>query len=213
MGSIADNSILLRVVWAGVAIFSALVLARSLRWLIRRAGRTEWLSTLMSRSGFLAGWVDPSAQSIRTLAGNSVYWLTLFAGVAIALGTLNQQMADRLTELGWVHLPKGLLALVVLASGKWLADFGSRSVLISAANEGLRFPWRWAAAARAGLLLTSIAMASELTGVATLLIRSAYLIVLTGCALLAVLVLAPVLKEHFTSHFSESLPDSQDQIR
>ena len=49
----------------------------------------------------------------------------------------------------------------------------------------------WAAATRAGIMFTGNALASELTGIATMLIRSAYLIVLAGCVLLVVLAVAP----------------------
>jgi hypothetical protein len=207
MAAILDNAFLARGAFACLTILAAWALAASLRWLLLRAGRTDRIATIMARSGFFAGWLDPSAQSIRDFAGRATYWSTLSVGIAIALATLSREAAERLSELGWIHLPKLLLAAVVLGLGQWLAGYGS------AANEGLRFPWRWAAAARAGTLFTGVALASELTGIATLLIRSAYLIVLAGCVLLLVLALAPLFKAHFASHASETQPDSVDQIR
>ncbi len=213
MAAILDNAFLARGAFACLTILAAWALAASLRWLLLRAGRTERIATIMARSGFFAGWLDPSAQSIRDFTGTATYWSTLSVGIAIALATLSREAAERLSELGWIHLPKLLLAAVVLGLGQWLAGYGSRAVLIGAANEGLRFPWRWAAAARAGTLFTGVALASELTGIATLLIRSAYLIVLAGCVLLLVLALAPVFRAHFASQASETQPDSVDQIR
>lgn len=206
---IFDHAFLWRVALSCAAVVASWILAIVLRWLVRRAGRAEWLQGIIIRSGAFAGWIDPSAESIRIFFGNLVYWVVLLAGAAAGLSIVSQQAAERLAEIGLVHFPKALLAAAVLGSGHWLAGYGSRAVLIAAASENLGCPWRWAAAARAGIMFTGIALASELTGIATMLIRSAYLIVLAGCVLLAVLAVAPALRASVVSQ-STAEPSTLD---
>lgn len=147
------------------------------------------------------------------MAGRVAYWMVILAGGASALGILNEYAAARLMELILVHLPMAVLAGIILWAFRWLAGYWSRSTLVAASNEGLPYPWRWAALVYAGTIFTGIALVSELTGVATSLIRSAFLIVLAGIVLLCVLALTPVLQVYLARYEGKATQRADETLR
>lgn len=197
---------------AGLVAMSWLF-AASLRGFLRKAGRTDWLARLLNRSGLLAGLVEPSLGQVRTIAGRAVFWAVLLAGLAAALSIAAEDAVAELAGPVLAVLPKAVFAALVLGAFRWLAGYWSRSVLVAAANEGISFPWRWASLVYAGTIFAGIAIVSELTGVATILIRSAFLIVLAGVVLTAVLVLAPALGARLERHGGQAAPGEDGSHR
>lgn len=189
------------------------LLAAAARWCLRRVGRTDWIARLMSRTGLLTGLTELSLDELASRAGRIIYWLVFMLGAALALATVSEYAARRLLEFLPVLLPKALNALCVLWASKWLAGYWSRSTLIVTANEGLPYPWRWAGFVRAGTLFAGIALASELTGFGTLIVRSAFLILLAGTVVLCILVLAPVLRAHLSHQAGEQPPHVDESCR
>lgn len=193
-----------RSIAAASVVVMSLVLATAFRWFLRRAGRTDRVARLLNRTGLVAGLVEPSLDQMRSIVGWAAYWIVNLAGFLLALSIFSNYAAARLMELILAHAPKTILGLAVLWVFRWLAGYWSRSTLVAAANEGVPYPWRWAAVVYAGTIFVGIALASELTGIATSLIRSAFLIVLAGVVLLCVLSLAPGLKAHLSSRESKA---------
>ena len=62
------------------------------------------------------------------------------------------------------------------------------------ANEGINYPWRWAALVRVSVLAGGIAIASEVTGFATVLIRTSFLILLAGSTYVAAQAILPLIR-------------------
>jgi hypothetical protein len=188
-----------RVLAALLLLIFAWIIAKIARWMTRRAARAEWLERMLLRSGVLQGLVEPSRTETRRLVENTIYWCILLSGAAAALAVVSDQVAARLATLVLIQLPNLLLAFAIITTGWWLGGYWARSVLISMANEGVPYPWRWAAVIRIAVVATGIALASEATGFATPLIRTAYLILLGGGTLAAAYAAVPMLRAHFRS--------------
>lgn len=191
----------------------SVLLAASLRWFLQTTLRIDWIARTLNRSGLLAGFAEPSLDEAKMMAAGAGFWIVVLAGFATALSILNASAAAWLVKTSEVHLPKILLASFVLGTSHWLGGYWRRATLLAATNEGLPYPWRWAALVYAGTIFTGIALVSELTEVATSLIRSAYLIVLAGAVLLCVLALAPALKSHLADGESRPRQRVDDTFR
>jgi hypothetical protein len=100
-----------------------------------------------------------------------------------------------------VLLPNMLLGVGIVLGARWLGSYWSRSTLIWMANEGIRHPWRWAALVRFSVLAGGIAIASEVTGFATLLIRSSFLILLAGITYVTAHSLLPLIRVYLEPAF------------
>jgi hypothetical protein len=186
-----------RVLAALLLLIFAWAAAKIARWMTRRAARAEWLERMLLRSGVLQGLVEPSRTETRRLVENTIYWCILLSGAGAALAVVSDQIAARLATLVLIQLPNLLLAFAIITTGWWLGGYWARSVLIAMANEGIPYPWRWAAAIRMIIVATGVALASEATGFATPLIRTAYLILLSGGTLAVGYASVPMLRAHF----------------
>ena len=147
----------------------------------------------------LLTWV--CARAVRPVA--VFRWCVWIAGLASAGAVVNSQLEHRLP---------GLLAGVALFAGSWwLGNYWSRSTLIWLSNEGILFPWRWAAAVRIAVVAAGVALASESTGLATPLIRNAFLILLASAAIALAHAFSPLLRSLWsnrtvTTHHSPDDP-------
>lgn len=189
-------------------IVLAWAVAGSARWAARRATRTQWLVRLLLRSGVLSGLVEPSLAQSRRAFANGIYWCVLLAGFGSVLALLSDRVAARLAELVLILLPNLLLGVVIILGTWWLGRYWGRSVLIWMTNEALPHPWRWAAAARTSIVFAGIALASELTGFGTALVRSSFLILLAGATFAIAHASLPLLRSHLASF---SAPDETKQ--
>ena len=200
----AVSSLAPRLLVAALLLLGAWVIAASARWAVNRAARAEWLEWLLIRSGVFAGLVEPSLAAPRRLFANLIYFGIFLAGAASALAVLSDPVASKLNAFLLILLPSVLLGLTILLGAWWLGRYWSRSTLIWLTNEGIRFPWRWAALVRLATLASGIAIASGVTGFATLLIRSSFLILLAGATLVAAQALVPLIRIHLQPAFSSA---------
>jgi hypothetical protein len=179
---------------AAVVFFSAWCVAGIARAIARRAVRAVWLEALLSRSGLLSNLVDPSLFEPRRLVISALYWAILLTGAALGLAILNEDLALRLAEEIAIGMPRILTASLVLIASFWLGRYWSRSTLIWLTNEGVAMPWRWASLVRVSVIAIGVALASELTGFASALIRPAFLILFAGVVFSLTYALLPTLR-------------------
>lgn len=195
----APDGVFPRMIAVVLVLLLAWLIASGARWATNHAGRIEWLERLLTRSGVLSGLVEPSLASPRRFAGELMYWCIFLAGFSLALATWSESLAVRLGNLLLVVLPNSILAAFLILGASWLGRYWSRSVVIWMSNEGIAQPWRWAAAVRIATIAAGIALASELTGFATALVRPSFLIVLAGCTFGFVQAAIPVIRLHLAS--------------
>jgi len=197
----AVSGVLPRLIAAALLLLGSWLVAASARWAMNRAARTEWVERLLIRSGVLSGLVEPSLAASRRFVADVIYWSILLGGAAFALALLSDPFASRLVAFVLVLLPNMLLGVGIVLGAWWLGRYWSRSTLIWMANEGIHYPWRWAALVRFSVLAGGIAIASEATGFATLLIRSSFLILLAGITYVTAQALLPLIQIYVESAF------------
>ncbi len=200
-----------KVVAAVLLVLLSWALARTARWVTRRAARAEWLERLLHRSGIISGLVEPSLAEPRRIVAGVIYWCILIAGAASALAVVSEHAAAQLAAVILILLPKLLLAFAIITAAWWLSGYWARSVLIWLANEGMESPWWWAAAVRISVVAAGIALASETTGFATTLVRSSFLILLAGGTFAAAQALAPILRSHLEARRSQGHHKAQEE--
>ena len=191
-----------RMMAVAVILLIGWLVATGARWATNHAGRIEWLERVLTRSGVLSGLVEPSLASPRRFAGDLMYWCILLTGSSFALAAWSESLAVRLLGVVLVVLPNSILAAFLIIGASWLGRYWSRSLLIWMSNEGLAFPWRWAALVRIATIAGGIALASESTGFATGLVRPSFLILLAGCTFAVSQATIPLLRLHFATFLS-----------
>lgn len=184
------------------------VVAAGARWATNHFGRIEWLERVLTRSGVLSGLVEPSLSASRRFAGDLMYWCIVLAGSSLTLAAWSDSVAGRAAGVLLVVLPNAVLAALLILGASWLGRYWSRSVLIWMANEGIAFSWRWAALVRIATIAAGVALASEVTGFATGLVRPSFLILLTGCTYAVSQATLPILRLHLAPYLS---PEDRSQ--
>jgi len=187
-----------RLVVALLVLLAAWVLAVLARWSARRGAGLLALERWLWRAGVLPQVVPGSFSDSRRWLSQGIYFVTLTAGAAAALAILNDQLARGLFQLVVFSLPKAVVLVATLAAAWWLSRHWSRGLLIWLAGEGVAHPWRWAALARLGVMAAGVALASEVSGVATALVRAAFLFLLAGLIALFVYAAAPAVRAQLT---------------
>lgn len=148
----------------------------------------------------LLTWV--CARAVRSVA--VFRWCVWIAGLASAGAVFSWQIE--------IRLPGLLAGLALFAGSWWLGNYWYRSALIWLTNEGIPFPWRWAAAGRIAVVAAGVALASESTGFATTLIRNAFLILRASAALALAQASSPLLRSLWSSRAVTTHHSSDDPL-
>ena len=144
----------------------------------------------------LAEWSPGKSPTL--LAVRAAAWTVIFIGFVIGVSAFDMTLTSTLVLRFLEYLPNVLAAIVVLALGKIVASFVSRSVLIGAVNMNLQYARLLSAGVRWMVMVLAVTMALEHLAIGGGIIRLAFGILFGGIVLALALAVGLGSKELVT---------------
>lgn len=107
---------------AALVLLIGWLVARAMRWLIKRLSMVGRLERLAERTGFSKLLVRAGATSLGTLLGVIVFWSVMLGTVMLTAEVLGMTPVINGIERVFAYLPTLFAALAVFVFGFWLAD-------------------------------------------------------------------------------------------
>jgi hypothetical protein len=177
-----------RLVLAVLVVIAGVLLAKAIRYAVRRALRAINFHVVARRSGmdgFLQiGGGQTDASDLFALL---CYWLVILASLVVAANGLGLTYVTELLSRITVFVPRILVALVVLVLGAYFARFVGGVVEARCRRAGVGDADALGSAARYALLAFVVMIALDHLDIGGSVIRDAFLILLGGVVLALVL--------------------------
>ncbi|MBE3135434.1 MAG: hypothetical protein IMZ55_18360 [Acidobacteria bacterium] len=162
-----------------IGIVLAFVASRVSLWLLSAAQ----VDRGAARLGILSPLERLGVSSVARLLARLLAWGIVLLAFVAALFSLDPRLASELVSRFLLYLPHLIVAVALLLVGVLLSRFFARSVLIWAVNHEVRGARLLSGATRVGILLVSVAVAVEQTGIGQLTIVIAFAILFGGITL------------------------------
>jgi flagellar biosynthesis protein FliQ len=169
---------------AVIVLLAGWLLARLVRFVVRRALRAINFHVLSERAGIDAflerGGVKIEASGILALLA---YWLVILASLLVAFNGVGLSYATDLLSRVLVFIPKAFVAVLLLALGAYFARFAGDAVAAYCRNVEMRDAGLLGRLARAAILVFVVLIALDHLEFGGNVLRQSFLIVLGGVAL------------------------------
>jgi len=162
-----------------IGVLLAFVAGRVSLWLLSAAQ----VDRGAARLGLLSSLERLGVSSVAQLLARVLRWGIVLLAVVAALFPLDPRLASELVGRFLLYLPHLIVAFAVLLVGVLLSRFFARSVLIWAVNHEVRWARLLSDATRVGILLVTVAVALEQTGIRELTMLIAFAILFGGITL------------------------------
>lgn len=173
-----------RLVLALVVVIVGLLIAKAIRFAVRRALRAINFHVVTRRSGMDSFLQIGGAETDSTeLFALLCYWLVILASLVIAANGLGLTYVTELLSRVTVFVPKLIVALVILALGSYFARFVGGLVEAYCRKAGVFDADALGKIARYALMVFVVMIALDHLEIGGSVIRDAFLIVLGGIVL------------------------------
>jgi hypothetical protein len=153
--------------------------------------RRALVAARLDRGAARLGIAEPLARvgiaSPARLIAQALKWGIIAVAFLPALYTLDPRVASDLVGRSLLYLPHLAIAIALLWIGSLLSGFLARGVLIAAVNHEIGSPRLLAAATRIGVMLLTVAVALEQSGIGRATVLTAFAILFGGITLAAAL--------------------------
>jgi len=162
-----------------IGLVLAFVAGRVSLWLLSAAQ----VDRGAARLGILSSLERLGVSSVAQLLARLLRWGIALLALVAALFSLDPRLAAELVSRFLLYLPHLIVAIALLLVGVLLSRFFAQSVLIWAVNHEVRWARLLSGATRLGILLVTVAVALEQTGIGQLTILIAFAILFGGITL------------------------------
>jgi hypothetical protein len=195
-------------VLAALMIAAGGVIVASLCAMIaRRAMVVARVDRVASRLGVTDALARVGVTSVAQFVERALKWSIVAAALVPALYTLDARVASDLVGRVLLYAPHVAVAVVLVWFGTLLSRFAARGVLIAAVNRELISPRLLAAATRVGIMLVTIAIATEHIGIGQTTVLIAFAILFGGVTLAAAIAVGLGSKDIVRDWLSRQLRD------
>jgi hypothetical protein len=168
-----------------------------------------------ARLGILSPLERLGVSSVAHLLARFLTWSIVLLALVAALFSLDPRLGSELVSRFLLYLPHLIVAAVLLLVGVLLSRFLARSVLIWAVNHEVRWARPLSSATRLGILLVTVAVALEQTGIHQLTILIAFAILFGGVTLALALAVGlgsqDIVRRWLTKHIEGGENDKRDE--
>jgi len=161
-----------------------LVAGTVLKWVFTRFFRAVGIDRLSERSGAVELLKKGGMQdTVSGLLAKMIGWTTIIIFTVISMRTLEIPTFERLLESLLLYLPNIFVAVLIILTGHFLANFLGRTALIASVNAGFRLSGLAGRLVKLTIYLLAVTMALEQLGIGRETIVIAFAILFGGVIL------------------------------
>ncbi|OGW25560.1 MAG: hypothetical protein A2X59_01075 [Nitrospirae bacterium GWC2_42_7] len=161
-----------------------LVVGLLLKWIFARFFRAVGIDRLSERSGTVELLKKGGMQdSVSGILAKMIGWITIIMFTVISMRTLEIPAVENLLESLLLYLPNVFVAILIILTGYFLANFFGRTALIASVNAGLKLSGLVGRLVKLSIYLLAVTMALEQLGIGRGTIVIAFAIIFGGVVL------------------------------